>query len=65
MINGKSDAVAHNIDVKALGKGIKAECFRTSETEDVATVSQFTLKKGTLSCTLPALSVTTVIMKRK
>lgn len=65
MINGKSDAVAHNIDVKALGKGIKAECFRTSETEDVAPVSQFTLKKGTLSCTLPPLSVTTVIMKRK
>lgn len=65
MLNKGTGTAEHRIDITQLGKAVKAEAFRTSQAEDVAPTRKFSIKNGILACTLPPLSVTTVVLSAK
>ena len=65
MINKATTPTRHDINISALGSVAKAECYRTSATENVKPSRQYSISKGTLSCTLPAQTVATIVLHTK
>ena len=64
MLNGSDTIATHDIDVSHLGKIKQAKAWRTSESEDVAPVNAFARKRKHVVCTLPPMSVTTLVLKK-
>ena len=64
LLNNSSMEVSHQIDLSLFDQlGNSIEATRTSETENNATISDYSLKDSTLSLTLPGYSITTLVIQ--